>query len=372
MANITNQDAERVVKRQYDLYLNGTFIGFTLEGATNVTIGKNNVNVDDSEQIAAVLKTFSRLGTITVDTTLLELDFERLNQFYMKGLLTQQATNKYSLGYQEIDQKDSANNFILRMHPTQLADSDYTGDVLFHQVAITSDITIPSSRDTKVEFPLQFTVFPDLDRDTDAAYGVFGDWTASDSDPSFIYLTTTKTAIAPYKHVPAISLDTGSNTDIQAIATYASTTTSTAALNEAAGITATDTSFDYDTASPDNAISDGDIIQIGTELIYVDSVSASSATAGTLTVVRGVGGSTAAAHLDNAVITVMDVDFPNVTQTDGSSFTSGTPAAATVGDTAFGSGDNRRGRIVHVAAGSSNVTAAIGATTSPNLAVTAN
>ncbi len=75
MANITNQDAERVVKRQYDVYLDGTFIGFTPEGATNVTIGKNNVNVDDSERIAPVLKTFSRLGTITADTTLLELDF---------------------------------------------------------------------------------------------------------------------------------------------------------------------------------------------------------------------------------------------------------------------------------------------------------
>lgn len=78
------------------------------------------------------------------------------------------------------------------------------------------------------------------------------------------------------------------------------TSNATAALNDVTDINTTDTAITYDTLAV-GTIDVGNLIAIGTEYMLV------TANTGTvLTVVRAVGGTTAAAHLDDAVITEYD------------------------------------------------------------------
>lgn len=67
----------------------------------------------------------------------------------------------------------------------------------------------------------------------------------------------------------------------------------------------TATSVPFDALSTASAIGPGSVFLVGTEQMLVQAVSFATTTTGTLTVVRGVNGSTAATHADNATATIV-------------------------------------------------------------------
>lgn len=375
MASFNNADADGITKVQWDILLDGQFVGFTVEGNTNLTIGKTVVNVDDIEQVAGTLKTFSQLGPITLAATIAGADFDLLNNFALKGLAFQKnqagKQPKYTLSGREINQRDPANSFSLRLHPSDAGDAVFDEDWFFGIAAIPSEVVIPARRDAKQELPLTVTIYPDFDVDIDERWGSFGDFTVVEADPDFVWITTSKSANAPYLHVPALTLDAGGVADVSAFSVVKTATASTAALNEIGDITASTVSFDYDTAVPNNPFAVGNTIEIDSELMLIETVVAATDTTGTLTVARAAFGSIAILHLDNATITKQTVAFKNITQQQAV-WASSSASNVAVGNVFEGALNTRKGRLENIATGSANITAAVGATTSKILVATAN
>lgn len=230
-----------------------------------------------------------------------------------------------------------------------------------------SALQLIGSKNNWQEVAVQFTFLADETKPKKMIYGGWGNINAEGIAPSWTIVTLGDPKI-PYIHQAALDVVVGQSLDLQASQIY-KTDGSAGALNEAADITSADTSFDLD-GFPADAMTSDTFIMMGTELMYVETWTPSSSTAGTASgVIRGCAGTTAAAHLDNAVVTIINIT--NVWPSNQpSTWASSDATKATVGNAEGETGANQKGRLKGVAAGSSNITATANSVASPNCAVT--
>lgn len=371
----TTADLDNIQLQAYDIVWDNQDLGFTTVDSLVINQGEQVINVDNADQLEGIIKQFSKGYVFSVTVSLKRSDFDFIYGKLMqsKATLVQGSGGEkyYSVRNQIFDNVDLSK--ILKLHPSNLSATDRSKDIYFPKAFPTlEDFNLVGSRDTVQEVSITFTIFPDLDNNDESAR--FGDWTAVASNPLGVWLSTDDNPQVPGKHVDAMTISAQSTHQINGFALFGTTTgTATAAIDNGAGYTATDTSLVFDGLSSANAILDNSYVEIGSEIIYVESVSYTSTTEGTLTVVRGVAGSTAASITDNDAITVID-EVAVINANDSGSWASSSASNVTVGDTVSGTGTDKSGVIAHVAAGSADITLTVpsGGTASPNLAVTAS
>ena len=362
---------QNVQFQEYDFIIEGVGnIGYTKMDQTMTTLGITYREVNDAAQFTGVVAKNKSGAAPALSVEIYETKFPRLfndiagNQVYP---IIDGARLAWGLGSRSLDLFEEAVQVTL--HPTGTDTDDFSADVMYWKaVPDLSQVQLKGGRDGARSIVIPWTVLPNEDVSADLTYGMFGDHTAVEADPYGIFLTTERTARAPYKHVPALTLNSESTMKIYANGFYKTNGTLTAALNEAGDITATTDSFDIDTISTDNGIVVGDYLLFsGTaEVIRVKTISYSSATEATITATRGIGGKVAAIHLDNAVLTKLENVYV-IPVSRRSTWASSAGDDVTVGNSNL---LENKGLLTWVADGSDTITAVIGSTTSQAMTVT--
>ena len=368
---ITNSQIEAIDKQRMEMYYDDVNLGALKPDSLRVQVGGvyQPVTID---QLAGVVKEWQEGFTITVQGVLMDVSPAFINGTLMSGQVFSKTAASgdifVGLGNRKIDMR--AISAELRLHEYGVADTTRTTDWMFWKAKAKFENTEFAYGATTVkELTVTFTIYPDLDKAIDYQYGGYGDWSAYDAEavPKGVWIATGKNAQVPGKHLTALTLNPSDLQDLQAFAAYATDGSVTAALNDGTDINSTDTAVVYDTLAGGSIVA-GDYIKMGTEYMRV---SANDTGTNTLTVQRGVWGSTAAAHLNDAAITVQTA-VSVVRCTNWATWASSVAADVTVGTTFNGSGTAAIGRIAHVSSGSSNVTATLNTKASPNLVVTTN
>lgn len=347
-------------------------LGYTDVGALNIVLAPRIVT-KEVDQLATTRAKADMLGyEASITATLSGTSVQYLRDF----ILTQQTAVRGSsttggAGYGIGDRGLPVETFELSIVPTSNADGDFTESFVFWSAGLGEGVSL-SLAGNKNEFQsidVEFVAYPNFDETDGFRYGIMGNCAAVGDEPNYVFITS-GAAVAPYMHEPAMTLSAGAASNKQAYGMWEAAAGATAAINQVGGITATDTAIPYDTLA-NGAFAIGDIIGIGTERMYVTNV-----TSTVLTVVRASCGSVAAIAADNAVITRYSKYFVRVTDLDNCDWASDDLTDVGVGNTAGGTGNNRKGQIYNVSSGSGNVTATVynddgvTSTASPALAVT--
>lgn len=268
----------------------------------------------------------------------------------------------------------------LRLVPLGAAAGDLSEAITLWKAAPQIDLKLAGDRTKYQTVETEFMAYPDPTRSRagyplSASYFRLGDPLAIASDPDFIGAVFGERPTAPYKHTPGMTIDSNDSKKTFWYGAWCSDATTTVAINNVGGYTATDTALVYNNKSVSGESLTGKYLRIGTERVYVTLDTQGTSTTGTLTVVRAALFSTAAAISDAATCTVQEPNSIAVLPvTDRASFASTVPADATVGNSlSTGSlvfGD--KGLVTWVSSGSTDITATIGATVSKPLTVTCN
>lgn len=372
MATVTDVDNINLEAR--DIFFGGSDLGLTTVGTVNINFGEGTIDISDADQFFGVVKSFAQGFNATVTMEMKRSDYD----FLFSTLLGTRATavtdgsnTVYYIGTKTVELTDIADTLRLRVSG---AGSDRSRDVTFWKAAPKFENTqLTGSRDAAQVVQLDWVIFPDLSQSAGREVGAFGDTSVIETDPDYVWISTGKTAQIPEVHLAALTLSVvGQLEQVQAYSVQTSDDSITAAINEAGGVSATDVEFDYDTLSGATNINAGSYIKVNSEIIYVGSSTASSATAGNVAgLVRGVWGTSATGYSNNDTITLQtSIGIQN--RTDDATWASSSASNVTVGNTFQGTGDAGKGVVEHVATGSANITATVGATASPNLVVTAS
>jgi len=201
-----------------------------------------------------------------------------------------------------------------------------------------------------------------------------GDDSLVEATPAYVAITLSRETCQPVISIPALSLPAGHTERVNTKKVFMVDDTVTMDFNNVANYTASIVTLEFDNLSSANSIAIGDYIKMGatgSERAYVEGVSYTTGTSGTLTVIRGVNnGGVGEAGADNDVFTLQkDVGIQDAR--DSAIYLSSSPSNVTVGDIFPGTGVTRKGVLHNVATGSANITATVGAVSSPNLVVTA-
>lgn len=347
-----------------------TSLGFVDEGSLSVTITPKIISKGVDQLAADVAKAWLVGYNASVSFTLSGTDAQFVAETLLGSALGVRGDNTtangpgYGIGNIGEDASSRMAGELVLV-PVDNDAGDMSNSFVFWKAIIPDGqgLTWSGNKGAFQNLPVTMVALPDLSQDKEFYLGMFGNIAANDGAPDNVWISTSS-AVAPYKHLTAATLSVGNKQDFQAWGVWATDGAVTAALNDGTDINTTDTTITYDTLAG-GAFAVGDIIKMGTELMYV---SADSGTA--LTVVRSVMGSTAAAHLDNAVITVQDIVRTRITEQ--ATWASSDATKAAVGNTAGETDDDKKGRVRNVATGSANVTATLTAIASPSLAITAS
>jgi len=347
-----------------------TSLGFVDEGSLSITITPKIISKGVDQLSADVAKAWLVGYNASVSFTLSGTDAQFVAETLLGSALgvrgDNTTTNGPGYGIGNIGEDASARMAgELVLKPVDNDAGDYSNSFVFWKAIIPDGqgLTWAGNKGAFQSLPVTMVALPDLSQDKEFYLGMFGNIAANDGAPDFVWVSTSS-AVAPYKHLTAATLSVGNKQDFQAYGIWADNGAVTAALNDGTDINTTDTAIVYDTLAG-GAFAVGDIIKIDSELMYV-----SADTGSTLTVVRSVCGSTAALHLDDAAITLQDKVITRITEQANWASSDATKAA--VGNTAGEIDDDKRGRVRHVATGSTNVTATLTAVASPSLAITAS
>lgn len=358
-------------RRSYRITANAVDLGTTTTGSAKIMAENQTVDLDDVDQVYGVVESVQVGWNVMAEATLKEVDKTSLGGKILAGSVyagADGAETFYDLQSVPVSSEDRS--VVLVFHPTDKADSDFSEDLVIWKAVQKSRVELVGDRTKFQEVPVSWTALPDFNRPRDgftgsATYMRIGSKNAVSTAPDFIGIILGRKNEAPYKHHPASSLDSYSTMQLEAYGFWSDDDTVTVDLDDATNVNATDTSFVYDAKSTASYSLTGKYMKIGTERVYVVSDTQATFTTGTLVVRRAAGFSTAATHSDNATMTLQkNVYSFNVT--GRCTWTSGTPAAATVSDAT-----STKGLATWVAGSSSTaVTAAIGSTTSKNHTIT--
>lgn len=365
-------DTSKIRLREYDLYTESLGkVGYLVTAQTQARPGSQYIRVENAAQVRGVLKAWKAGDAPTLTTTMLQVDFEAVfgelgsGQFPVKTDTTT-GNKSYGMGNKLIDM-DNVAQFI-RLHPIDAEDDDFGADIAFWKAAPDfSQITISGDRDNAQTVTIPWILMPDRSKSIDEQFGAAGDWTAVEGSPKGVFVQLTPNVTYPYKSVTGVNLSSGAV--IQAYAyTFISVATSiVGAVDEAGDVSATAATFNIDGIPNTGVFNVGDYIEIGTELMEITGATNTGATSKTITVRRAIGGTAAASHLDDAVIT-LQAKVSVSRATEKATWASSDPTKATVGNS---NSLFNKGKISHVATGSTDVTATVNTVASPNLAVAA-
>ena len=236
------------------------------------------------------------------------------------------------------------------------------------------DAKFASDRTKYQSVEVEFVAYPDpLQTNTDYpfsnGYFCIGDPTATDTDPDAIGFVVGDEPKAPYIHTPAMTIYVGDKKRMTFYGAWRAALGVTIATNAGGGVASAATTIPYDGKTSGIDLTGYYLQKQGSNVCWhVTADSGGTAAAGNLTVVPRALYSNAGSLADNDVIDVIDPDsLAIIPVTDGCTMASSDATKATIGDAVS---DGSKARLTGVAAGSTNVTAEKGATTSPNVAVT--
>lgn len=369
MANISNARIN-----SYNMLIDGVDVGIVKTGS-QITINQSTVQLTDVDQYFGTVAETQVGWSVTAQVTLYEVQYSTLMSLIASGKVNNVVSGTstaYDFDTVPVNLVTNAAEVIFR--PTDAASGDFSQDVVFWKANVSVSLMLMGDRTKYQEIPVTITAYPDTSRARSgypysATYARIGSYAITASDPDYIGIVSGRTSYAPYMHLPAATLDTRAVQQFEAFGAWVTNTSTTAALDDATDISATDTSVVYDAKSAAVDFT-GKYIKMGTEVMYVSADSGGTAATGTLTVVRAACFSTAASHLDNAAITLLET--PIIYRiTNAVEWASSVTADATVGNS---NTTGNKGRVTHVSSGSSNITAAASDTTptSKNLVVTCN
>jgi len=357
------------VIRKWNFYLDGVPLGQSRNAASQFLLSGKRVDVTDAEQTEGIAysEELAVIPSFTVELFNVNYDFVFGTLF--SGRFdgdTSGAQRNYKIGERSNILTDSINQRRLLIHPTGVSLSTTDNDILFPlSYPQIDEVAIVSDKENAGTISITFQA----DKDAAGVYAIIGNWDISSSTPLYVAITTTRIAEEPVVQPAAMTLPLGGRQQLNFVAAFGTTSTVTAAINEGAGYAATITSLAFDGLSSDSAFVEGQTIVIGTEYIFILSVSYSSVSAGTLTVARGLGDSAAASMIDDAVITlIQDVSYED--RLVSATLASDTEATATFGDVYPGEDDTRKGIVAALANGTTNLSGVFGSKTSKDLALT--
>lgn len=358
-------------RKSYRVSADGVDLGTTTTGSAKIMAENQTVDLDDVDQIYGVIESVQVGWDVGAEATFKEVDKTSLGGKILAGSVyvgVDGAETFYDLQTVPVNSDDRA--VVLIFHPTDKADDDFSEDVILWRAVQKSKVELVGDRTKFQEVPVSWKALPDFNRPRDgftnsATYMRIGSKNAVSTAPDFIGIILGKKNEAPYKHHPASSLDSYGTMQLEAYGFWSADDTVTVDLNDATDINTTDTAVVYDAKSSLGYSLTGKYVKVGTEVLYVVLDTQATDTTGTLTVRRAAGYSTAAAHLDNAVITLQkNVYAFNVT--GRSTWASSDATKATVSNSTA-----TKGLAEWVAAGTTNATATISSTTSKNHVITA-
>lgn len=357
----------------YDIYIDGEVVGVVKTGTT-VNVGQEVVDLTDADQFVGVSASIQTGFNISGSFVMYQVNYPTLMSLIASGKVTNVVSGSdRAFDFTSVPVNLVSNAVELILRPTD-SGTDYSSDIVIWKCDVRVNFDLMGDRTKFQEITVNFRAFPDTSRaitgyPTSATYMRIGDSSLVATDPTFIGIIAGRTAYAPYLHCPALTLDNGAVMQVEAFGAWFADAASTAAVNEAGNVTATQLTIAYDTKSTSTDYT-GRYIKIGTERLYVSADSGGTAASGTWTVTRAAGFSTAATALDNAVVTLQDT--PIVYRlTNTVTWASSVTADLTAGNSVA---SGTKGRLTHVSSGSSNVTAAAAdaTPTSKNLVVTTN
>lgn len=356
-------------KERYRVYFNDKEIGEIAVDSLSVPINGRISTAEVDSKIGIAKAQFDGYAP-AISFTLMEWDVDILRDILPD--VGYQAGNdgaKIGFGIHDVDMDDQAG--VLELIPVTNDPGVRTRSWYAPKAYIDpSQVNFDFGRDRWVQLPLSIGLLEDSSQPAGFEYLHYGNIDAEANTPLSTFITLSPRIVDVPMHYTAADIEPGQTYPSYGWRFDGADSGSGALINEATGYTASDTSLVFDTSTASNLFKAGQYIQIGTEVIYIESVT-QSGTSGTLTVTRGVAGSTAAAISDNDAIDLLK-NTSYVMATRVGTWAASASSNAKVGDTKGGTTETKKGHITHVAAGTSNITFTLDAVASPNLAITAN
>ena len=363
--------------KAFDVFFDGIDMGFTEVDSLQVEMGAEYLDVTNSDQLFGMIASWEKGFNFVVNMTLMQANIDFLFEKVLRGRYTKVADASGNRVYKIVNSSKKLHDTTARLelHPRENDRTDRSGDYTFTLTEIKLDGTqLLGSRDSIQSLQISFVVFPNFDNNPKGEVAMFGDPSTVETDPDTAWISTSEKLIDNVGiHLDAIEMDEQMIEQLYCWGYLGADSSTTAAIDEAGNITISQNSFNID-ATATGDLRAGDIIKIDTEYMLVGTVTALTATTATLSGVRrGMYGSAAATHLDNAVVTLRENNSFINRSIDGAAWASSTPATATVGNIPTASlGVTKSGVVEALAAGTTNITGTVGATASPNCALTVN
>ena len=365
-AKPTSTNLSQIQLIPYNLTLGGTTLGYTDVGTLEVEINGKIIS-KGVDQIAADIAIAIHKGwSVIVRATLSAADPDFIATTLFENLVTPVVSGSkvsYSFNDHNVNLFDIAKD--LYVVPADNSATDLSKSFYWGKVYQSGPITFQGNKDEFQSIPVEFTILPDPNATSEAGqYGRMGDVSiAASTNPDGVFITTGD-AVEPYISASAADMAVGEKQDVQAWAANLVDSGVTALVNGA--YTAGDGVVNYDTLSSGSSIGVGKYIKIGSSIYYVYADTGSAAS-----IRIEVAGTADANHADNAAITIGS-SLKVVRVTNFATWASSDDTKATVGNTINAFNDSKRGRIVGVAAGPTNVDATFpaGGTTSLDYVVT--
>jgi len=353
---------------EYDVYFKGTHIGYLKKDTTTTSPGIQYRKVDDTAQFVGVVAANKNGAAPTAQVEIYQADFPNIfgalagDQVYP---IVSGASVGYGIGSRTIDLFQEAGE--LRYHPTGRNLDDVDDDITYWLAfPMLDQIQFGGKRDTAQSLVLPFQILPDEDAGLDLTYGIYGDATISEADPDHVFVNTEYLSRAPHRHISAITLKSHQVVQFYAHAAYYDVVTDSAAINEAGNVSATEFIFNVDGIADSSTWTVGSYFLCQSEIFRITAVTVVSATEVTVTVNRGLFGTTQATHADNTACDLLENVYVIPVRRRC------TWASSSTGDFTVGNSNasENKGLVTWVADGSGNLTATIGATASPATVVT--
>jgi hypothetical protein len=354
-------DLEEIKKQSYNIQLGDDDLGFTEEN-TGLEINLNGViSTIGVDQLPAKIAVAEMEGwDIEILITLMRTDPEFVSNVVMKNYLAvKTGTNGdlYGLGGDNV--KLSRLGRELKIVPTSYVSGDRLKSFIFWKaIILPENVKLIGAKGEYQKVQVKVIPIADLDKERGFMYGAWGNIDAEGIAPIGLMWMAGSRIPTPANNLVSIGMRVGAKDDLKVLAVY-KTDGQAGALDDATDINSSDTSITLDGFSV-AGVPTGSYLYAGTEAMYVTA--GFSGTSGTATVIRGVLGTIAAAHLDDDVFTIITPRFYDETQQV--SIASANSALVAVGNVANASDATRRGCIRAVAAtASTNVTATKGSVT---------
>lgn len=366
------RNSSQVQATEYNVFYGpgaGTDIGYTLQDATMATLGFKYVVIQNAAQTQGIIAASKTGVAPTIRITMMQTQFASLSSLAGSQLypIVDGAKLAYGMGSRKLDLPSNA--MPIRLHPAGVDDTDFSQDIYYWLASPDlSAVQYKGTRDSQQLLEVPFMLFQDTTKSLDFDYGLLGDWTATtNAAPNYVYIDTEYQARVPYKHTSALTLASKQKKQVYGHAFYKTNTTTTCTVNEAGNVAATDQTFDIDALSVASSMSVGQYWIVDTEVLQIESISYSATDEATVTWIRGIGGSVAASHNDDATMTLLTNVYV-IPVTLRGTWASSAGDDVTVGDSVA---SGTKGLLTWIADGSDTITCTVTAIASPNLTVTA-